>query len=199
VPERQGSTYRIYKLKENIKLNLQYTLSYFVEVTYQDGSESSLEAAQSPHNKPLKWKFCGNQYSTEKDLASASILAVKLQRTRDAFDVTIDTVNYCFIQFNSVFLSLQELITCIDCSSDVEFVKYGQRERLDFKILVKYLCTETYINSCLIIDNTYEVKRQLTCELVFAMRLFGIDINGIKNFCELMDLEQRIHSNLYYK
>jgi len=118
----------------------------------------SLEAAQSPHNKPLQRKFCRNQYSTEKDPASASILTAKLQRNWDIFDVAINTtVTYC-IQFNLVFLSLQKLITCKDCSSDVELVKYGQRERLDFKILVKCSCKETYINSCLIIDNAYEVN-----------------------------------------
>jgi len=140
-----------YKLKESIKLNVRYTF-VFHRRNISRWIESSLEVAQSTRNKPLKWKFCRNQYSTEKDSASVSISTAKLQRNRDIFDVAIDTtVNYCFMQFNLVFPSLQELITCKDCSSDIEFVKYGQRERLKFKILAKCSCRETYINSCLIL------------------------------------------------
>ncbi|EFN70291.1 hypothetical protein EAG_00362, partial [Camponotus floridanus] len=57
-------------------------------------------------------------------------------------------------------------------------------------------CNDHSINSCsLINDRAYEVNTRM----IFAMRLLGIGINGIKKFCAFMDLPKPVFQVTYDK
>jgi len=64
----------------------------------------------------------------------------------------------------------------------------ANKQALGFKIVISCeACEPVYINSCPKINNkAYEVNRRM----VLAMRLLGISLNGIKQFCAFMDLPQ---------
>ena len=143
-----------------------------------------------------KRSFRGNTYTREDSTDCASTSAVKVKRSRDeTFDVHIDSnVHYCILQFNLIFSALQEILKCKACNSDIRFIKYDQRG-LGFKLCVQCSCEEDYyINSCPMIDHAYEIN----CRIVFAMRVVGIGIHGINNFCGLMDLGRGLSNSAYY-
>ncbi|XP_036147757.1 uncharacterized protein LOC118647281 [Monomorium pharaonis] len=143
------------------------------------------------HYGPIKRKFHGNQHIVEKGTDFASSSVAKLRNDGDdSFDAHCDpSISYCIIQFTLIFNTLQTLLKCKTCNGDVSFLKYGQR----FKLCIKCLCDEKYIDSCPMIG--YEINRRF----VFAMRLIGVGIHGINLFCGMMDLcktynEQRIRT-----
>ena len=100
---------------------------------------------------------------------------------------------YYIIQFTAVFFQLQQLLKCKDCNGEVIFSKNGQCG-LGFKLSVKCKCKETLILSSPFIDKAFEINRRL----VFAMRILGVGFEGMRNFCELMDLGQGIYNSAYY-
>ncbi|GAB1860682.1 Mutator-like transposase domain-containing protein [Camponotus japonicus] len=155
-------------------------------------------SARRPCNPPKKRKFHGNRYSDEVGIGSsfASTSAEKLKSSKDdSFDVCCDdSVSYCFIQFFLVFSTLQNIVKCKQCNSDIKFSKYGQRG-LGFKIKIECLCEDRFINSGNMINNAYEVNRRF----VHVMRLLGVGLQGIHIFCELMDMGKGLHINAYYK
>jgi len=156
----------------------------------------SRESVLRPHHGPKKRKFHGNRYTDEQSSTFASTSAKKLKDSGDkSFDVHYDqSMSYCIIQFALVFSNLQTILKCKQCNEDVTFTQYAQRG-LGFKISVQCSCGETLINSCPMIDNAYEINRRF----VFAMRLIGIGIHGIKNFCGLMDFGQGFNITTYYR
>lgn len=72
-----------------------------------------------------------------------------------------------------------------------------QQRGLGSKIIVKCNnCSDHSINSCpLINDRAYEVNTLM----IFAMRLLGIGINGIKKFCAFMNLPKPVFQVTYDK
>ncbi|EZA51520.1 hypothetical protein X777_09817 [Ooceraea biroi] len=54
-------------------------------------------------------------------------------------------------------------------------------------------CDNVFINSCPLINNSYEVNRRI----VLAMRLLGIGLNGIIKFCAFMDLPRPVFQTCY--
>ena len=92
-----------------------------------------------------------------------------------------------------MFSAIAKLFVCKNCSSNVNFEESSIRG-LGFKIAVCYNdSSSTYINSCPLICNAYEINRRLT----FAMRLIGIGANGIAKFCAFMCLPKPIFRSYY--
>lgn len=142
-----------------------------------------------------KRKFTGNQHTSESDTSFTSTSAQKVGGSgEDVFDIHCsNTSNYCLLQFSLVFMTLQNLLKCKKCGSDVEFSKYGQRA-LGFKLCVTCTCGSTYINSCPMIGNAFEINRRF----VYIMRLIGVGLQGINIFCGLMDMGH-FNSKTYYQ
>ena len=65
---------------------------------------------------------------------------------------------------------------------------------LGFKIAIRCKCGAQLVNSCPIIEKTYEVNQRI----VLVMRLLGISREGINLFCGLMDLCQGLSIAGYY-
>lgn len=79
------------------------------------------------------------------------------------------------------------------CQSDIRFNETSTRE-LGFKIAVTCKCGVKYINSCPLIDKSFEINRRI----VIVMRLLGIGKKGINLFCNLMDIGQGLHIKIFY-
>jgi len=57
-------------------------------------------------------------------------------------------------------------------------------------------CEKVYINSCPLINDTYDVNRRI----IFAMSLLGISLNGISKFCAFINLPRFInHVMIFYR
>lgn len=76
---------------------------------------------------------------------------------------------------------------------DINFRKAGERG-LGFQLHVTCLCSETILNSCRLINKSFEINRKI----VFVMRLVGVGLNGINLFCSLMDICSGLSTNAYY-
>lgn len=155
-------------------------------------SKSSL---RRPSYSAKKRKFHGNQHSDEVTTEFSSTSANKLRGSQDdSFFVSeSDSATYCFIQFGLVFSSLQAIVKCRECDSDITFLKYGQRG-LGFKIKLVCQCGDRFINSCHMINNAYEGNRRF----MYVMRLIGVGLQGINYFCGYMDIGKTFNINLYY-
>ena len=153
-------------------------------------SKSSVTRPSRPHKR----KFRGNQHTRELSLECTSSSAKKLKASDD-FGVNVDpNLNYCIIQFNLVFSALQQVLQCKECNGAVRFSKRDVRG-LGFQLCVLCSCNEMLINSCQKDVNAYEVNKRF----VFAMRLIGVGLNGLNNFCGLMDLGAGFSIRTYYK
>jgi len=152
-------------------------------------------SSRRPSYGVKKRKYRGNQYSDEVGSNFASTSSNKLRRSHDdSFNVgTSDSASYCFIQFALVFSSLQTIVKCKQCDSDITFSKYGKRG-LGFKIKLVCQCGDRFINSCHMIKNAYEVNRRF----VYVMRLIGIGLQGLNYFCGYMDTGKSFNITLYY-
>ncbi|KOC60078.1 hypothetical protein WH47_09449, partial [Habropoda laboriosa] len=142
-----------------------------------------------------KQKFRGNQYSDEQCSIFASTSAAKLQKSGDrGFDVHSDpTMNYCIVQFALVFFcSLQIMLNCKQCNNDVVFTKYGQRG-LQFKLGVKCLCEERYVNSYPMIGTGYEIVKDL------VITRLAMHAPTLLYRLALMDLGQGLNFATYYR
>ncbi|KYM97005.1 hypothetical protein ALC62_12318 [Cyphomyrmex costatus] len=107
-----------------------------------------------------------------------------------------ESFGYRFINFLTVFSVISQVVVCRECKGDVTFLE-GSRRGLGSKIIVKCNnCSDHSINSCpLINDRAYEVNTRM----IFAIRLLGIGINGIKKFCAFMDLPKPVFQVTYDK
>jgi len=133
---------------------------------------------------------------TEGDTTSTSTSAEKLKKSGDdSFNVHCDKLmSYVIIHFQMLVTFLQENLKCKTCNGDISFSQYGVRG-LGFQLCMKCRCGEKYLSSCPKIGAAYEINRRM----VFAMRLLGVGIQGIKTFCGIMDLRKGLCNNSYYK
>lgn len=152
-------------------------------------------SSRRPSCSAKKRKYHGNQHSDEIGTNFSSTSANKLRRSQDdSFSVSeSDSATYCFIQFALVFSSLQTIVKCQQCNSDITFSRYGQRG-LGFKIKLVCQCGDRFIDSCHMINNAYEVNRRF----VYVMRLIGAGLQSINYFCGYMDIGKSFNVNLYY-
>lgn len=150
-------------------------------------------SSRRPGQKAKKRYFKGNRYTSENDTNYTSTSAKKIKTTEE-LEYNMDPgMNYCIIQFTTVFLTLQQIVKCKDCNGDIVFSKNSQRG-LGFKLSVQCQCKESLIPSSPFIDKAFEINRRL----VFAMRMLGVGFQGINNFCGLMDLGHGLCNSTYY-
>ena len=151
-------------------------------------------AARSKSKKTLRrsHEFSGNQHTSEHSTEYTSASAKKLS-TSD-FDVKLDEGHsYSILSFSLVFSALASILQCKTCGKDVKFTKTGIRG-LGFKINIECECGDQQINSCNVINKSFEINRRI----VFVMRLLGIGRNGLDLFCALMDLTASFTKSTYY-
>lgn len=92
-----------------------------------------------------------------------------------------------------MFSAISDLVICRQCQKDVKFNQTSPRG-LGFKIAVECECSVLYVNSSSLVKNAFEINRRI----VFVMRLLGIDMEGLRLFCGLMDMATDFYSNTYY-
>lgn len=146
-------------------------------------------------SRSRKRKFGENQHTSELVSKYTSTSAEKLKESKDLCVNTDPSMNYCILQFTLVFTALQQILKCKNCDTDVKFYKRDERG-LGFKICVVCSCkNENLIDSCPKISQAYEINRRF----IFAMRLIGIGLQEINNFCGLMDLGTGFNISTYYR
>ena len=155
--------------------------------------KSDKEHSKGYLSRNKKRRFTGNRYTFEQDVSIASTSAKKLVEGNDEDIEVTRTHGYRFVDFFSVFTAISQLIECKVCHKDIKFTETSVRG-LGFKIGVQCECNVTYINSCPLISNAYEINRRIVC----VMRLLGIGNKGLNLFCGLMDLAKEFYSNTYY-
>lgn len=141
-----------------------------------------------------KWKV-QNRYLLEEQAESVGTSAKKIKLSEDNYDIDYDsTFGYRILQFASVFSILSEVLVRSTCHKNVKFTE-ASKQGLGFKIVVTCDdCAPVYIDSCFKIENkAYEINRRI----IYAMRLLGIGINGIKKFCAFMNLPQPVFQKSY--
>lgn len=71
--------------------------------------------------KGKKRNFKGNRFTSENSTEYTSTSAKKIKNSEE-LEYNLDpSMNYCIIQFTTVFLTLQQLVKCKDCNGDVNF------------------------------------------------------------------------------
>ncbi|XP_032681250.1 uncharacterized protein LOC116848839 [Odontomachus brunneus] len=140
-----------------------------------------------------KRKFCGNRHTIEAETSYVSTSAEKLRKTGDNELRISREHGYSVLNFFSVFSAISALVMCKQCKKDIMFKEASPRG-LGFKIAVECSCGVTYINSCPLIDNAFEINRRI----VLAMRLIGVGMKGLNLFCGIMDICQGLAINTYY-
>jgi len=160
---------------------------------YLDRKGSKFNANRSK-NSSIRNRKPVNRYNLERENESVSTSVKKLRMSEGNYEVNVDqSFGYRFIEFMSVFSAIAQLVVCTKCGSEVRFQEASVRG-LGFKIAVSCDgCTTSYINSCPLIRNAYDINRRLT----FTMRLLGIGANGISKFCAFMCLPNPIFKSFY--
>lgn len=135
-----------------------------------------------------------NRHSMEGESESVSTSAKKLKLSKDDYDIEVNELfGYRLINFVAVFSTLSDILVCKQCGKNVTFTEASKRG-LGFKlVIICEGCEKIYINSCPLNNNAYEVNSRI----VFAMRLLGIDLNGIIKFCAFMELLRPIFQTTY--
>ncbi|XP_032663117.1 uncharacterized protein LOC116840472 isoform X1 [Odontomachus brunneus] len=137
-------------------------------------------------------KFRGVQFQKLCDKGSHSTSSKRIKLDDDG-DIEFDeTRGYRFVDFINVFSALSQFLICKDCQKDVKFEERTMKG-LGFQLVVICECTSRFVNSCPIVNNTYEINRRF----VFVMRLLGVGKHGINLFCGFMDLCQRFSTTIY--
>lgn len=145
--------------------------------------------------RSIKGRKVQNRYTLEQSVESVGTSAKKLKLSEDTYDVDYDsTFGYRILCLSTVFSALSNVLVCHKCHKPVKFTEAG-KQGLGFKIVVSCdECAPVYISSCPKINNkAYEINRRM----IFAMRLLGIGINGIKKFCAFMDLPSPVFQKSY--
>ncbi|KOC69640.1 hypothetical protein WH47_10751, partial [Habropoda laboriosa] len=132
-----------------------------------------------------------NRYTSEQSSSFTSSSAKKLLQSEDKNLDVDNSHTYRILHFVIVVSTISELVICKICKKDIKFTESSSRG-LGFKIAVNCDCGVSYINSCPLIANAYEINRRI----VAVMRLLGIEIEGLL-FCGLMDMARSFYSNTY--
>ncbi|XP_011859127.1 PREDICTED: uncharacterized protein LOC105556642 [Vollenhovia emeryi] len=158
------------------------------------GKKGSRMNNNRTQDRPIGKRKPINRFCTERETESVSTSAKKLRMAARDYEIHVDqSFGYRLIEFMSVFAAIAQLVVCKKCGSEVRFAEASVRG-LGFKIAVSCDgCVTSYINSCPLIRNAYEINRRLT----FAMRLIGIGANGIAKFCAFMCLPNPIFRSFY--
>lgn len=138
-----------------------------------------------------------NRYLAEADSAGGSTSAKKLKLSKDNYDINVNaSFSYRFIDFQTVFSIISQLVVCKNCGTNIMFSESSIRG-LGFKIVVACKeCKPTYINSSPIIDcHAYDINRSI----ILAMRLLGVGLNGIIKFCAFVELPRPVFQSYYNK
>lgn len=145
-------------------------------------------------DRSKKRKFTGNRHTHEQDRSQTSASARKLSKNNPEFEVNVDSVlQYHIVNFD-MFLTLQNILICKTCKSDIKFLKRAEKG-LGFQLVVQCKCeTETRIPNSPQINSAYEINRRL----IFAMRLLGVGFQGVSNFCGFMDIAAGFSTRTYY-
>lgn len=133
----------------------------------------------------------------EEESESISMSAKKLKMSQNDYEIHVDGLfGYRFIDFLTVFTTISQLVVCKKYGTTIKFSE-ASNHGLGYKVVVACeKCAPVYINSSPLIENhAYDINRRI----IFAMRLLGIDLNGIVKFCAFMDLPRPIFKSFYDK
>jgi len=153
------------------------------------GRERKGTKRDSSYEKRPKAKRPLNRHEIEKpEHLNVSASARKLKQ-RDFEDIEVDsTFGYHFVNFVTVFAALSNVVVCKVCHSEVKFTESSKRG-LGFKLVVSCdKCEKKEIPNSPYVKNAYEINRRI----IFAMRLLGIGLQGIRKFCAFMELPRPV-------
>lgn len=145
--------------------------------------------------RSIKSRKIANRYVQALEAESVSTSSKKLKLSKDNYEISFDaSFGYRIISFSCIFPVLSEVLRCSTCHKRVQFSE-ANKQGLGFRLVVRCdECAPVYIDSCpKINDKAYEINRRL----IFAMRLLGIGINGIRKFCAFMDLPHPVYQKSY--
>ena len=134
-----------------------------------------------------------NRWTNKSRGSSASAKKLKSSTMQDV--LIDDKINYRILDFFAVFSVISQYVKCKTCGNDIKFNEAAIRG-LGFKIEVR--CTEckpVLIPSSPYINSGYEINRRL----IFAMRMIGVGLSGVRKFCGLMDLPAPVAQTTYDK
>lgn len=152
-------------------------------------------------SRPRKRKFYGqgqadatdNENKTDRR-ESRSASQKKITESISEKVTVSPSLCYRIIEFFSIFSCLSEILICGTCKGNVTFEETGIRG-LGFKLVVKCRCGSRKIDSSPLMNTGYEINRKI----VFVMRLLGIGNQGLKIFCNFMDIGAGLSENAYNK
>ena len=125
-------------------------------------------------------KRSSNRFEIESNSAGVSASAKKLKLSDKDFDVN-NQFGYRIINFLAVFSVIAQHVKCKRCDADITFRERSPRG-LGLKIVIACPnCSDVEIPSSTSIRNAYEINRRI----VLAMRLLGVDLNGLMKSLDL--------------
>jgi len=173
-----------------------FQLLYFTMDANEHQSRKGKKHGQSvSKRKSIASRKVQNRYVQEQDAESVGTSSKKLRLSKDDYEIPFDaSFGYRMISFTSIFSVLSEVLVCCTCHKRVNFTE-ASKQGLGFKLVVSCdECAPVYIDSCPKINNkAYEINQRM----IFAMRLLGIGINGIRKFCAFMDLPHPVYQKSY--
>jgi len=179
-----------------VPLNVSSTVENFLISFKMRRSSGERKGARKRPGRPSRNKkrpAPPNRHSFESKTASTGASAKKLKT--GSVEVPVNAAHgYRLITFLSFFSTLSEMVKCKECDGNLTFSESSIRG-LGFKLVINCNnCEPRYINSCPLIKNAYEINRRI----VFAMRILGVDYDGIRKFCGIMDLPKMFSKKVYY-
>jgi len=145
-------------------------------------------------SRQRKRYFRGNKHTSERNTSDTSASARKITKNNPDFEVNVDPgLHYHIVNF-ALFVTLQGIVMCKTCKSDIRFSKRAEKG-LGFQLVVQCKCeTEIRIPNSPQLNTSFEINRRF----VFAMRMIGVGFQGISNFCGLMDMSHGFSPSTYY-
>ena len=138
--------------------------------------------------------YWGNIKKSSNDEGAPSASRRKIGSASTSSSAANDEHSYRILSFLSVFSAVSSYVKCKTCDSDVQFSETKVRG-LGFKIVLNCgKCDNREIPSCPMIRSfSYEINHRI----VLAMRVIGIGLAGLQQFCGIMDMPKPISQHPY--
>lgn len=129
----------------------------------------------------------------EKESENVSTSVRKLKKSQEEYDINVhSTSEYRFVDFLTVFSTLSQILVCKNCKTNITLPIKAREIWTKIAVNCEKFCL-IIINAVPIIKNAYDIN----CRIVFAMRLFGIGLNGIEKFCVFINMPHPIFHSFY--
>ena len=139
-----------------------------------------------------KRKFHDNQYTVKKPAVGPSATARKLYNAGNE-EFSTFSLSYRIIEIVSFFSALTDLVMCRTCHGQIQFKESALRG-LGFEIDVECGYGSQTIDSGPIVNTGYEISRRI----ILVFRVLGIGLEGLNDFCGLMDMGSSFGRSSYY-